>query len=380
MKTANSALPPLLRGTFRRRPYGRVCEQKVGIVGAGNSAHALACYLVRAGRDVHLYARRAQQVEHLLSRPVLRATGKLEGSFSLAGVCTDAAFLARNCSTLFVCTTANAYPDVVAQLAPHLRSDHHLILFSGKLCGSLEVQRGLERAGCAGVTVVETDALFACRLQSDHSIWVRGFKGWNLFSAPRRRQTLQVSALVKSFFPGLQPADNLIQRGLTDFGALAHALTVLVNLNAVDRQQPFLFYVDGFTEKTVVLLEQLEREYRALAEAYGTQLLEARLLLKRYYGCDTDSLLGAMRSVPNYRDSLAPNSLQTRYLTEDVACTLVPAQQLARRAGLETPVLDSVISLTSVLHGQNYAVSGRSLEKLGWADLSRQAILDWVNW
>lgn len=379
MRTPPLAVPSLLRRSYRPRPSSRVHERGVGIIGAGNSAHALACYLAQKGRDVHLYARRAEQIEHLLPRPGLRATGKIEGSFRLAGVSTDAAVLARNCSTLFVCTTANAYSDVVTQLAPHLRPDHSLILFSGKLCGSLEVQRALELAGRGEIRVLETDALFACRLQPDRSIWVRGFKGWNLYSAPRRVQTRQAGALMRSFFPELQAAENLIQRGLTDFGALAHALTVLVNLNSVDRQQSFLFYVDGFTEKTVVLLEQLEREYRALAEAYETNLIEARQLLKRYYGCETSSLLTAMRSVPNYRDSLAPTTLQTRYLTEDVACTLVPAQALARRAGLVTPVLDSVISLTSVLHGVNYSATGRSLEKLGWGDMSRREILGWMN-
>ncbi|MFN8611887.1 MAG: NAD/NADP octopine/nopaline dehydrogenase family protein [Vulcanimicrobiota bacterium] len=379
MKTSTPSVPQLLGGFQRSRPYPRLLERSVGIVGAGNSAHALACYLVQMGRAVHLYARRAQQLEHLGKRPVVRATGKLEGSFELAGASTDVASLARHCSTLFICTTANAYPDVVEQLAPHLRRDHTLVLFSSKLCGSLEVQRALERVGRRGVPVVETDALFASRLQPDRSVWVRGFKGWNLYSAPRRSQTRQAGPLIKGFFPELEPAENLIQRGLTDFGALAHALTVLVNLNSVDRQEGFLFYVDGFTPNTVVLLEQLEQEYRALAVAYGTCLMPAGQLLNRYYGCDSSSVLKAMRSVPNYRDSRAPNTLQTRYLTEDVACTLVPAQQLARRAVLSTPVLDSIVALTSVLHGVNYARTGRSLEKLGWENLSQQQILEWMD-
>ena len=377
MKTCTSRIQirSIRRGRITPRPRLEAC----GIVGAGNSAHALACYLAHKGREVHLYARRPEQVAHLIESPVLHASGKLQGCFALAGAGSDARALARSCSTIFVCTTANAYPEVVAGLSPHLRPGHTLVLFSGKLCGSLEVQRCLEQAGCEGVQVVETDALFACRLQSDRSIWVRGFKGWNLFSAPRQSQTRQLAPLMQRFFPGLEPASNLIQRGLTDFGALAHALTVLLNVNAVDRQQPFLFYCEGFTENTVVLLEQLEREYRALALAYGAELIPAEELLQRYYGCDASSLLKAMCSVPNYRDSLAPTTLQTRYLSEDVACTLVPAQQLARRADLHTPVLDSIVSLTSVLHGVNYASSGRSLEKLGWEPLSCREICRWMQ-
>ncbi|MBT9587975.1 NAD/NADP octopine/nopaline dehydrogenase family protein [bacterium] len=352
---------------------------RCGVVGAGNSAHALSCYLAQQGHHVYLYARRAQQLAHLGPSPRLRASGQIEGTFPLSGAGSDPRRLAQECSTLFVCTTATAYPDVIEQLAPFLHGGHTLILFSSKLCGSLEVERCLLEAGKPEVAVIETDALFACRVQSDHSVWVRGFKGWNLFCSPRPFQTHTHRALIQRFFPQLEPAQNLLHRGLTDFGALAHALTVLVNVNSVDRGDPFLFYYQGFTENTVVLLEQLEREFQNLAGAYGCSLLSASQLLNRYYQCETGSLLQAMRSVPNYRHSQAPTTLSTRYLSEDVSCSLVPAQQLARLAGLESPMLDSIVAMASVLHGIDYRRQGRTLEKLGWGGYTAQEISHWVN-
>lgn len=352
---------------------------RCGVVGAGNSAHALSCYLARQGHRVYLYARRAQQLAHLGPLPRLRASGQIEGTFPLAGAGSDPRLLAQECSTLFVCTTATAYPNVIEQIGPFLHGGHTLILFSSKLCGSLEVERCLLQLGKPEVAVIETDALFACRLQADHSIWVRGFKGWNLFCSPRLSQTQAHRALIQRFFPQLEPAHNLLHRGLSDFGALAHALTVLVNVNSVDRGDPFLFYYQGFTENTVVLLEQLDGEFQSLARAYGCALLSASQLLHRYYQCETGSLLQAMRTVPNYRHSLAPTTLSTRYLSEDVSCTLVPAQQLARLAGLETPMLDSIVAMASVLHRVDYRQQGRTLEKLGWGGCSAQEINHWVN-
>lgn len=351
----------------------------VGIVGAGNSARALSCYLSCQGQQVRLYARNPRRVADLARSRRLVSRGQLEGLHPLGPVAARPRDLAETCQTIFVATTADAYEDVARQLGPYLSGDHDLVLFSGKLGGCLVVEETLSRLRHPLPRVIETDALFASRAQDDGSVWIRGIKKWTLYTSSRRSLTRQNGPILERFFPGLQPADNVIQRGLTDFGALAHALTMLVNMNAVDRAQPFLFYYDGFTEKTIVLLETMEREFRSIAEAYGTSLVPARELLDRYYGCDSrGTLLDAMRTVPNYRHSQAPTTLLHRYLSEDVACTLVPAQQLARLAGVQTPMMDAVVTLASLVFGQSFASTGRTLARFGWAGWDAARIRDWI--
>ena len=351
-----------------------------GIVGAGNSAHALAGYLVQQGHDVHIYARRPDKIGHLRKERAVRATGKLEGTFPLCSVGTEARTFVESCGTIFVCTTTNDYLDVVAQIGPYLSAGQELILFSSKFGGSLLVDHQLQRLRRSGVRVVETDALFACRLQEDGSVWVRGMKEWTLYSSPKASQTAANRDVLGRFFPNLEAADNIVQRGLTDFGALTHALTVLVNINSIDRRDSFLFYQDGFTERTVALLETLEREFHAVAKAYDTTIISASQLLNRYYGCQTTSLLEAMRTVPNYRFSVSPESLHTRYIHEDVPCTLVPVSQLARLADVPVPVLDSVVSMASVIGGEDFMTTGRTLDRLGWGDFGAGEIRQWMKW
>lgn len=357
----------------------RTRRASIGIVGAGNAAHSLAAYLTALGHGVRLYARDRRKARAIDARGHIVATGKLEGAYRLEGVTSDPIELARECRTLFVATTADAYEAVARDLAPALRPGHELILFSGKFGGCLVVDHVLEQQGVRGVEVVETDALFASRLQQDASIWVRGIKKWNLFSAPTRSRTRRCGSILERYFSGLEPADNAVQRGVTDFGALAHPLTMLVNMNRVDRQESFLFYCDGFTERTIGLLERMESEFRSVARAYGTDLIPASDLLNRYYSCDQDSLLHAMRSVPNYRTSYSPTTLDHRYLCEDVGCTLVPVQQLARLAGLATPMVDSVLNLAGVLLDRDFAATGRNLERLGLGGKTRLEILEYLN-
>ncbi|MBQ7502483.1 NAD/NADP octopine/nopaline dehydrogenase family protein [bacterium] len=352
------------------------------VLGGGNCAHSLSCYLSSLGIAVRMWVR---NLNHLFpcvrNDHHIKAYGKLEGDFSFYSVSNDMAQAVRGCRFIFVATVTTAYRDVAAKLAPFLEKGQIIVVFSSKLAGSVEFENVLRQVNpqTAGqVTVVETDALFASRLQKNQTVWVRGIKHWNLVCTPRRRDLPAVLPLMQELFPGLLPADNVIQRGLSDFGALAHPLTMIANMNRVDRAEPFLFYCEGFTENTIVLMEELEKEFQAVAEAYNTELLPAKKWLDNYYGCNTESLLKAMCTVPNYQTSQAPTVLNHRYMREDVSCTLVPMHYLAQLAGVNTPIADSVITFAQVLSRDNFYVSGRSLQRLGWDGLSYEEIKEWI--
>jgi opine dehydrogenase len=352
--------------------------ERVAVVGGGSSARALAAWLSAAGHDVRLLVHNVAKMGGVRRTRTVRAIGRLEGVYPLQAVTEDWR-AATECSTIFLATVTNAYPEVVRRLRPHLTKRHTLVLFSSKLAGSVEVERILHAEACHGVRVLETDALFACRVQADDSVWIRGVKGWTLYSAAHAHATLDAGDALTRFFPALEPATNVLQRGLTDFGALCHPVTMIANVNQVDRQQPFKFYYEGFTERTIVLLERMEQEFHAVAAAYGTTVIPMTQLLERYYGCETTSLLDAMRSVPNYRHSVAPDTLNHRYLTEDVPNTLVPLFGMARVAGLPTPMLDSVVHMASVLCGEDFRSNGRTLARLGWDGLDVGGIVDWMR-
>lgn len=352
----------------------------IAVVGAGNSARALSAYLSQMGHAVSLLTRTSGKIPKIFERRSIVATGKIEGEFKLVDVATQPAVIIPANEIIFVATVTGAYPDVARSIAPYLNSKHKVILFSGKLGGVLEFAKVLADCGAPDIPVLETDALFACRAQEDESIWVRGHKQWTLYSAQDRSTTLEHREMIESFFPGLSAAKNIIERGLTDFGAAAHAPIVIANMNRVDRAEPFLFYYEGLTERTVAILENIEAEFRQVVEAYGGNLIPMKDLLFRYYGCqDNSTLLSAMQTVPNYRHSQAPASLDHRFLIEDVSCTLVPTQQFARLAGLDTPVIDAVITFACLLSGVDCRKSGRSLLSYGLSKFNYDQVNSHLN-
>ena len=218
----------------------------IAIVGAGNAARSLACYLSKQGFSPHILVRSAEKVQNLAQRRSIVCTGKVEGDFAIVEATTEPAEMLAKCATIFVATTTDAYGDVARRLAPFLTEHHEIILFSGKFAGVAEFKTALG-ARSKYPAIVETDSLFASRIQDDESVWIRGIKRWTLFSSWNKTQTKRCSSIMRRFFPTIDEAENIVQRGLTDFGAFAHPSTMIANMTNVDRNTGFLFYYEGFT-------------------------------------------------------------------------------------------------------------------------------------
>lgn len=355
-------------------------SRHVGVVGAGGEGLALTAYLASIGCEVSVCTRHPQRIAGVSGKGALRATGRLHGEFAVETVTDDLRELMARCDLVFVATVTTAYQELAARLAPLLTPGHTVALFSSKLCGSAEFATAVARAGGPAVDVLETDALFAARPAGAESVQVHGIKQWNLFAGLSGTVAARHEGLMRDLFPSVDRATNLIERGLVDFGAVAHAPIALANLSRIDRGDHLLFYREGLSERTVVLLDQVGREFQRLGDAYGAEVPPLPDLLDRYYGCrPTDSVLNAMRDVHAYKDIAAPDSLDHRFLHEDVSSTLVPMIELADRADVEIPMTEAVVTFASVLAGRDYRRTGRTLDRLGWAELSRDGIMATIS-
>ncbi len=173
-----------------------------GIVGMGNSAHALAAYLSAAGCSVRMLSRNSVKVDYLDACRQIFSEDRILGRFELAGAYTDAGAFTERCKNIFVATVATAYKDVATSLAPYLNSSHTIILFSGKFGGAREFQVELIKQGLTELPkIVETDSLFACRLVADGRVWIRGIKRWTLFSSVTKSETEACAPILNAYFP-----------------------------------------------------------------------------------------------------------------------------------------------------------------------------------
>lgn len=114
------------------------------------------------------------------------------------------------------------------------------------------------------------------------------------------------------------------------------------------------------------MIEAAERERLALAEALGVRVLsEPDLGVVQGYMREASYSTG-YSTAPGFLGIGAQPRLDHRYLTEDVGYSLVFLTDLARRLGVETPTMDALVTLASVVLARDLRSEGaRTLATLG---------------
>ena len=75
----------------------------------------------------------------------------------------------------------------------------------------------------------------------------------------------------------------------------------------------------------------------------------------------------------------SPPSLRHRYVEEDVGYGLVPLAALGSLAGVETPVIDALVTLASAAVGVDFRNNGLTLERMGLAGLTPAQLKQFVQ-
>lgn len=74
-----------------------------------------------------------------------------------------------------------------------------------------------------------------------------------------------------------------------------------------------------------------------------------------------------------------PFTIQNRYITEDIPVGCHLYHELGKKYGVETKVIDSMITLASVMTGQDFYNNGMTLDDLGIGHLDKEQLLQYLN-
>ena len=120
------------------------------------------------------------------------------------------------------------------------------------------------------------------------------------------------------------------------------------------------------TEGVGRLIEAVDNERLAIAAALGVSVLsEPEIGIKQGYMTE-DNYSTGYSTAPGFLGIGAQSQLDHRYLTEDVGYALVFLTDLAARLGVPTPVIDAVITITSVVLARDFRGEGmRTVATLG---------------
>ena len=361
---------------------------RFAVLGAGHGGTAMAGHLSLMGFDVSLYNRGGDRLGPI------QAAGGIEiisdcgdslpsGFAKMEIITTDADEAIRDRDVLMVVVPATAHRFIAEKIAPHLADGQLVVLNPGRTGGALEVLRVIRDKGCgADVVVAEAQTfLYASRSVNPAQTRILRVKNSIPVAALPAHSTPEVVKALRHAFPQFVPGDNVMKTSLDNIGAIFHpAVTVLNAARIESTNGDFDYYTEGITQSVSLILEAMDRERVAVAEALGFRAMSAREWLYIAYDAAGRTLHEAMRANRGYDGIKAPKTVYTRYISEDIPMSLVPISSLGRLVDVPTPNIDAIILLGSVLHGVDYRAEGRTAESLGLAGKSlkqiRRFILD----
>ena len=353
----------------------------VAVIGAGNGGQAVAAYLSMLGHEVRLYDINREKVEQLRQLGGITLQGRIEGFGRVACFTDNMAEAVAGAQMVMVTTVANAHADVARSMAPWVEEGQTVILNPGRTCGALVFRQALTAAGChRRIYIGEAQTLvYACRLVENGKVNIIGIKDEVFLAALPRTDNAHVLKMARQLFPCFKQADSVLRTSLENIGAMLHPCVLLFNAATIERNEEFWFYRD-MTEQVAAFIEKFDQERLAVGRAYGIELLSVRDWIRHAYKDTTgDTLCERMRNNPAYHDIKSPSTIFTRQLMEDIPTGVIPIMEMGAAAGVETPLLRSMVHVCEALLSRDFHAEGRTLKNLGLENRSKQNILKVIN-
>jgi opine dehydrogenase len=353
---------------------------QIAVLGAGNGGQALAGYLSMKGFSVNLYNRSEKRICQLKKNGGVQLSGLFKEFAPLNVITTNIRKAIEAVDLIMVVVPAHAHRFIAKICAPHLTKGQTIVLNPGRTGGALEFRNVLKEEGVDNhVHIAETQTfLFVSRVLGPH-VAISGVKNVVPVAAIPSSDTTKVVETLKKIHNSFEEAKNVLETGLNNVGAIFHPSTMIFNIGRVESQDDFGYYVEGITPEIARFLERLDNERRMVARAFQVRTLSTSDWLRTVYSAKGRNLYELIQDNGKYRGVGSPGSLLHRYILEDIPTGLVPMASLGDLAGVETPVIDTVIGIASQFYRIDFWETGRTIESLKLKGMTGEQIINHVN-
>lgn len=349
----------------------------VTVIGSGNGGLATAFDFAFHGPAVRLFdtPHFPDHVAEVAAAGGIHATGEIEGYAEIAYSGHDVETALEGAELIVLVGPAYSTEHQANVLAPHLVPGQAVLVCPSSCAGAITFKRA---AGLAlddvTITVGETSTLpYAVRIVAPGRINVFHKLGGGVFVAGLPRSgTDRLLSMIQDVYPGAEAAASVFQTTLQNGNPVIHPAVTLLNAGLIERTAgAFLFYEEGVTEAVGRVIEAVDRERLAIADALGVRVLsEPDLGVLQGYMREANYSTG-YSTAPGFLGIGAQSQFDHRYLTEDVGYSLVFLTDLAAWVGVQTPTMEALITMASVVLAQDFRAEGRrTLATLGLDGMS----------
>ena len=355
----------------------------VAVLGGGNASHTIAADLTLKGLTVNMFEMEqfAGNMRTVFETKEIEMSGMAgSGKAHLNKVTSDIGQAVKGVEIVFLPLPGFTVAPYAKLLAPYLEDGQLVVIMPGSL-SALEFLAGIKENACKrNVLVAETGGLpFATRLVGPGKVrtfHIRAIMG--LATVPGNR-CQEAYEKIKAYYP-FALKKTVVETGLAHLTPLLHPVGTLLNAGRIERSHgEFYMYEEGMTPGVVRVAEAVDRERLAIGEKMGIKLpTGVDMMVESGYG-PRGTLWESINGSPGLTPVKGPDSLSSRYLTEDVPFGLVPWASLGDAVGVDTPVMDALVEIGGTIMGVNCWESGRNLKRMGLDGMNQKQILAYLE-
>jgi len=181
---------------------------------------------------------------------------------------------------------------------------------------------------------------------------------------PRLDNGSDVMQELKEFYP-LEggEVENALLVSLINPNTYIHPAGSLLNVGRIEYSKgDFYMYREGITPSVGLVIKKLEENILSIMNTLNFSL---KL-------CNQETFWQDIVRAHGMGETIGPQSIRDRYITEDVPYSLVPIAQIGDKLGVNTSMAHALVEIGSAVEGENYWLTGRNLKSLGLDRLTRE--------
>lgn len=353
------------------------------IVGAGNGGCAMAADLTARDFPVRLceiyFPERITDLKEHSGIDLTGAAGK--GLFKPKLMTANIEEAIEDVDIIFFTVPANGIEYHIHEFLPYLKSGQIIILTPGAVGSALSVTNILKQKKIKDVFVGETCTLpYGCRLVNPYHVEVYDVAKNVLFAMLPDQKTDKVLDKITSLLPNLIKAETVLETSLNYMNYLFHPIGMILNAGWIEHgKEKFAFYYDGISPSVAKVLEALDEERLNILKKLEFKTISfVEWFYRRGKTHVKDTVYNAVHSsIPN-KKFLSPDTLNHRFILEDIPYGLVPVSFFGKLINIQTPITNALITISSQMCGIDFMREGRNLEKMGISNMSISEIKEFV--
>ena len=339
--------------------------KRVAVLSAGNGGITFAAHFLEEGvESVTLYNRSPYRLEPIHANgDRIFARGEIGGpegkEMQLDLVTTNPVEAIQGADFIVMAGTQPAIDHLGRALARHMTCNQIMMVGSGTLGSSWEMQAALKAGGCQELPLVgEFNILpYATKLDEGQQgrVWVRGVKqDLDAAFTPVDALPAIFNDWLLGIYPHLNICPDVLYTGLSGANMVVHPVVVLRNQDKVRAGKPWALYAEGITPEVGELMELVDQERLAIARACNIEMRPLYQFLVKAYppfnGITATNLYEWFRSRMVSNDGQihleavpGPTSFHVRLIEEDIPYGMVPLEGLGSLLGVPTPITSMFI-------------------------------------